>query len=214
MRRLIIETDADRAAAIFGDPFFEKIDYMEVLSILRQDSKSFAGIFRIKFKDRKTKLNDFAEPSAQIQVIESGKDGSFTFYYRGKPNTYSSISTFWSVGGYLSTPFEIQCNRLRLSFLGSANEIRSFLKFLRKSGLDYKVDLLTDARFPPSSPLAKLTEKQRRVITTAFNFGYYDIPRKLGSTKLATKLGIGNPAFVMHRRKAERKILAELLSKS
>lgn len=212
MRRLTIETDADQAAIIFGDPFFEKIDYMEAMNILRQDRDSFAGIFKIKFKDSKAKPDDFAEPGGQIQVLESNKDGSFTFYYRGRPNTYSNLRRFWSVGGYLSTPFEIRHGKLKLSFLGNAKEIRSFLEFMRKSGLGYKIDLLIDARFPPSSPLAKLTEKQRRALNVAFNSGYYDIPRKLGSTEIAEKLGIGNPAFVMHRRKAERKIMTELLA--
>lgn len=213
MRRLVIEADASQAAKVFGEPFFEKIDYMEVVSILGQDRKNFAGIFRIKFKDPKMKPNDFAEPGGFVQILESsGKDGSSTFYYRGRPNTYLRSGAFWSAGGYLSTPFEVRENRMKISFLGSTREIRSFLTFLRKSGLSYKVNLLADARFPPSSPLAKLTDKQRKVISIAFDFGYYDIPRKLGSTKLAEKLGIGNPAFVMHRRKAERKIMAELLA--
>ncbi len=103
---------------------------------------------------------------------------------------------------------------LKLTFLGSTSELKSIIQFFRKIGVRYNLRLLADAKFSRNSPLSHLTDKQRRVITTAFDNGYYDIPRKIGSTELATKLGIGNPAFVAHRRKAERKIMSELLTES
>ena len=59
--------------------------------------------------------------------------------------------------------------------------------------------------------MSLLTEKQREVLTAAFQSGYFDIPRKMSSDELAVKLGIRNATFVAHRRKAERRLLAEIL---
>lgn len=64
-----------------------------------------------------------------------------------------------------------------------------------------------NARFSIDSPLSRLTKKQAQVLTTAYNLGYYDIPRRTNSDELAAKLKMQNPTFVMHRRRAERKII-------
>ncbi len=44
-----------------------------------------------------------------------------------------------------------------------------------------KVVSLMDAKFSPSSPLQRLTEKQRDVLIKAYKLGYYDRPRKISS---------------------------------
>ena len=49
------------------------------------------------------------------------------------------------------------------------------------------------------------------MIIDAFKSGYYDFPRKIGSEALAKKLSIREPTLVIHRRKAERKLLAQVL---
>ena len=216
MRRLIIELDTEDAAKLVGERTLRGIEYMEALSFLKEDPQDFAGIFKIKFKNPKTKLKDFSfGKHPQVQQLERGKDGSYTFYYRGRPGVDKQTRKLWKEGGgYLSTPYEIRDNKLKLTFLGSGKEMKSIIRFLRKIGIRYNLKVLTDARFSRNSPLSRLTDKQRSVITTAFNHGYYDIPRKIGSTELGKSLGIGNPAFVMHRRKAERRIMAELLSES
>ena len=108
-------------------------------------------------------------------------------------------------------PFEIREGKLELTYLGSPKEVSAVLRFLRKNGIHFKVRLISDAKFSATSPLNSLTDKQRKVILTAFNLGYYDIPRKIRSNELAARLGIGNPTFVMHRRKAKETPLRNLV---
>jgi hypothetical protein len=148
----------------------------------------------------------------KIQVLDLSKDGTYTLFWKGKP--IDRQQSFWKGGGYLTTPYEIRNGKLKVTCLGSAKEVKSFLKFVEGTGVRFRVDLLTDARFSPDSPLQCLTEKQRRVLKTAFNLGYYDIPRKTGSDELASRLGITNQAFVMHRRKAERRLLSQIIAES
>jgi predicted DNA binding protein len=91
--------------------------------------------------------------------------------------------------------------------------MRKHLEYLEKHARGrYKVVSLTDARFSPNSPIARLTEKQRRVLITAYKLGYYDLPRRIGSEELARKLNLVKSTFVAHRRKAERRLLTEMLS--
>ena len=68
-----------------------------------------------------------------------------------------------------------------------------------------------DAKFLPDSPLSQLTGKQRDVIVAAFRKGYYDVPRRVSSEALTRQLEIREPTLVMHRRKAERRLLSALI---
>lgn len=215
MRRLIIEAEVSEAARLFDEPILEEIEFMEVLNFLKEGPKEFALICRLKFKNLPATLKDFPFGiEDEVRLLDHAKDGSFTFFYRGRPNKGTRARGFWTAGGYLSTPFEIREGKIRLTFLGNAHEIRSFIDFIQTSGIHHKVNSLMDAKFPPNSPLSSLTDKQRKVLTTAFALGYYDIPRKIDSNELAKKLGISNPTLIMHRRKAERRILTEMLRES
>jgi predicted DNA binding protein len=114
----------------------------------------------------------------------------------------------------MSIPYEINDGQMKATFLGSAKEMRAILDSFERGAMHYRVLSLSDARFSPDSPLSHLTEKQRRVILSAFNLGYYDVPRRVSSEGLAERLNIREPTLVMHRRKAERRLLAALVGES
>jgi len=212
MKRLVLEADVDQLGQFVGDSI-EQVEYLEVVNFLKEDRNEVALICKAKFKDPSSSIKSLAwDPNDEVQVLDSGKDGTVTFYYRGKPDRNSP--KLWKTGGYISTPYEIRDDRVRITFLGDSKNIQAFLSYIKKLGIKYKIDLLTDAKFSPDSPLGRLTEKQRKVLLTAFNLGYYDIPRRIGSTQLASKLGIRNPTFVAHRRKAERAILEEVIQEA
>lgn len=98
--------------------------------------------------------------------------------------------------------------------LGSDRQIKEVLRETRKAGVHYEVISLSDAKFSPASLLGLLTEKQRNALVAAFELGYYDIPRRKDSDEIAKKLGIRNPTFVAHRRKAERHLFAEIMKEA
>jgi len=56
-----------------------------------------------------------------------------------------------------------------------------------------------------------LTDRQREVIEFALTEGYFKWPRKVTSEELADELDISRATFLEHLRKAERKLLTELL---
>jgi predicted DNA binding protein len=89
--------------------------------------------------------------------------------------------------------------------------VKALLELLEKGKIQHRIVSVTDAKVALHSPLDCLTEKQRNVLVTAFECGYYDLPRKTSSKELAKKLNLKSPTLVEHRRKAERRVLAELL---
>lgn len=59
-----------------------------------------------------------------------------------------------------------------------------------------------------------LTDRQREVVQTAFEEGYYNWPRECTGEDVAEKLGIASPTFAEHIKAAERKLLAVLFDDS
>ncbi|KPN30565.1 bacterioopsin transcriptional activator [Halolamina pelagica] len=53
-----------------------------------------------------------------------------------------------------------------------------------------------------------LTDRQREVLETAFEAGYYDWPREISGAALADELGISQPTLSEHLTTAERKLLS------
>ncbi|MFW5956048.1 MAG: PAS domain-containing protein [Halorhabdus sp.] len=57
----------------------------------------------------------------------------------------------------------------------------------------------------------ELTERQLAAVETAFHAGFFEWPRESDGGDIADSLGVSPPTFHQHLRKAEQKILAELL---
>jgi predicted DNA binding protein len=118
------------------------------------------------------------------------------------------------VGGYFSLPYEIRGGKVRVTFLGSAKQVRDFIKRFEDAGVRYRVVSLTDAQFSPHSPLNRLTEKQRRALITAYTLGYYDVPKKIGLVQLAERLDRAHSTLDVQLRRAERRLLYHIINES
>jgi hypothetical protein len=167
----------------------------------------------VEFKNpHGTKNQLFEDREAEVQELERDKNGVRTLFVRRKlPDPPEGVNPRLV---YLDTPWRVENGIGRATCLGSSKQIGGMLNALQKAGIEYKVLSLTDAKFSRSSLIGVLTDRQREVIGKAFQLGYYDIPRKTGSDELAKRLGMRNATFVAHRRKAERRLLAEILNES
>ena len=63
-----------------------------------------------------------------------------------------------------------------------------------------------------SRPLDRLTDRQREVIQTAFDMGYYEVPRPVSTEEVAADLDLDSSTVAEHLQRAERNLLTVLLS--
>jgi len=60
-------------------------------------------------------------------------------------------------------------------------------------------------------PLGTLTERQRDVLETAYEMGYYDVPRTASSEAIAAEMDLTAATVTEHLQRAERNLLAQHL---
>ena len=58
------------------------------------------------------------------------------------------------------------------------------------------------------------TEKQRRALITAYTLGYYDVPEKIGLVQLAERLDLALSTLDVHLRKAETRLMCDIMNES
>jgi hypothetical protein len=118
------------------------------------------------------------------------------------------------------TGYEAREGTLRLVFYAADYEqLRAVVAALRERFPD--VDIVRFVRSPGDGDpdgtdsvlvdRGRLTPRQREVLETAFEMGYFERPRRANATEVAETLGIGPSTFREHLAAAETKLLEDIL---
>jgi hypothetical protein len=213
MRRLIIEFSQKDVSKFHEPGLLEHLKTFEVIQFLRLDNEEFAAVCRIETKDgspefeKEDVVRGFFEGA---QLLEREKNGASIVFIKHNIVPFGLSINQLIGGGYLVAA-EIREEKMKITLLGSVKQVKSILATLRQSGVRYSILSLTDAKFSLDSPLNALTEKQRRVLIASYKSGYYSLPRKTSSEKLAKKLNLHKSALATHRRKAELRLITQIL---
>jgi hypothetical protein len=217
MRRLILEFSKKEFSKIHEPGPLNLIKTFEILQFLRLDNEEFAAICRIETQQEMPELSDlFGKTSGDdnfsegAQILEREKSGAYIVFVRHNPIPFG-LNINHLIGGSYLVAAEIREGKVKIIYLGTVKQTKTVLENLKRHGLRYKILSLTDAKFAPNSPLNFLTEKQRRVLFAAYKFGYYSMPRKIDSEQLAKKLSLHKSALAAHRRKAELRLITQVL---
>jgi len=108
---------------------------------------------------------------------------------------------------FMVFPVDIQKGRMKWLLITDDNRtIGKIFDQLAEAGYDIKIERVT-----AFGGKRILTERQEEVIRVAFLFGYFEYPKRTGSSKLAGRLGISVSTLSEILRAAQRRILAEYL---
>ena len=188
-----------------------KVKSLELLHFLKFDTTEIAAVGRVSFQEADSKVEDLIgiDNTIHVELLEEEEGGGWMILIRWRPKRSSLFSSHIETGGgYIVGPFEFRNRRLKITFVGNQKQTLELIRRIEEHGLSCKVVSAMNAKFSPVSPLVYLTERQRSILTSAFELGYYDIPRRLDSDQLAEHLNITNSTVVEHIRKAERRILS------
>lgn len=107
---------------------------------------------------------------------------------------------------------ELQVNDdgLDVAFVGTQEDISRELEEYADAGMRVLLRRLTDYR-GPGRTLDALTDRQLEVAETAYDLGYFDVPRRVSTADVATELGVDPSTVAEHLQRAERNLFAALL---
>ncbi len=219
MRRLILEFAIKEFEKIHDPGPLRHIKTFEVIQFLRLDNEEFAAVCRIETNDEVTDFKNFHETFSQdnlsegAQLLEREKSGAYIVFVRHSIVPFGLSVSRLTAGGYLVAA-EIREGKMKVTYLGSVKQVKTVLNTFRQQKIRYRILSLTDAKFSVDSPLNSLTEKQRRVLIASYRYGYYNLPRKVSSEKLAKKLNLHKSALATHRRKAELRLITQILKEA
>jgi len=100
---------------------------------------------------------------------------------------------------------------LLLSLVGSQETIRNVLRNLEEAGVVPELHRLGDYGGGEQT-LETLTDRQLEVLQTAYDLGFYDVPREVTIDEIATEIGIDGGTVSEHLQRAERNILSQQLT--
>jgi len=108
-------------------------------------------------------------------------------------------------------PTIISLEKFTISMMGERKNLSDFVEMMRNAGTIRKMSFRR-AAYQRADILAVLTDKQREVMVAAFQNGYYDYPKRISSNRLCQKVSISKPTLLQHMRKAEGRILKEIMT--
>jgi len=211
MRRAVVEMPLQDMSKLGGNSLPDLVSSCEVVHFFACDSRGCAGISRLTLKDSSTGFEDLVRFGGFSRVEQlSHAEGSFVVYYECEPMSCAAKGEQWP-RVYAGLPAEFGNGRAKMTFFGNAGEIKKLFKLLEKLRVRTRVLSLTDAALDPNSPMTSLTEKQRRILMSAYKMGYYEVPRRTDSEMVAKALELDKSTVVEHLRKAEKRLLKQVI---
>jgi len=197
---------------------FDHIESMEMIEMLRLDFEKGIKVVltEIILKDGsemsdlnwpvKVKMNVLHQNGSKYVVIVTAKAPSGVFSRMFKNFQADVIWTTPSFFKSAADSFEAT-----LSCIGEEDELKKVLRTIKLFGIVADVSF-RKAVYQEHNLLTVLTPKQKDVILTAKRLGYYDYPRKIDASGLAVEVGISKATAVEHLRKAENRLISNILA--
>lgn len=216
MKRLVLEVPYRRFWATFFGRHAEHVKVVEALKCFKCDSEGFAIICRIKFLDGRTTTSDLLKggPIEDIETLYEENDGSIVIFMSGRYSGKLGPKRQPALDGVFQAepPEFIDVNRMKCALVGEEKALQAYFRLAESRNLAPKILSLPQLRPKPDSALSMLSAKQRQVLVTAYGLGYYEVPRKVSSEQMPRLLKIDKSTLAEHLRKAERKIVKNVLA--
>jgi len=97
-----------------------------------------------------------------------------------------------------------------ISLTGSQDAIAAVVEEYESAGVSPNLERLGDYE-GEAGPLDELTDRQCEVIETAYDLGYFEVPREASTEDVAAELGVDPSTGTAHLQRAERNLITHHL---
>ncbi|HEX9907009.1 MAG TPA: helix-turn-helix domain-containing protein [Thermoplasmata archaeon] len=216
MRKVIVEIEPYETTKEAQRPLFTHIRSYEVLEVLKMDRVEglFVDLIECHLKEN-VSIDELASIGNMdiLRVIRSEGDKHICLV-SGPAEEANDLYKGSGLNLIYTAPSLISEDRIIVSFISSQKDMVKFVELV-KANVGKVVNMtFKQSAYGKKDLLSVLTVKQRETMTAAYRYGYYDIPKRITSDQLSGKVRISKPTLLEHLRKAERRILTEMLAGS
>ena len=188
--------------------FFDILEKYELLQVHRQDDNQIFATQKVKFKDpnMNPKLLEGKQYGISfVEVINEDKENN-EFIFFSKHNWVEKTKSFLDrLDLIIDPPIILDQERLLVSIITESRNVDDFVNSLNRF---YKkeLEILSISHMQPNyeNLFLKLTNRQQEIAFYDVQHGYFEIPRRINSQKIATHFRITRSALYDHLRKIER----------
>ncbi|MFO8052164.1 MAG: helix-turn-helix domain-containing protein [Thermoplasmatota archaeon] len=211
MRKAVVEIVPNRLVKGMWGSFFDTVDHLEGREILQLNFEKGVKLVIVDIITREGyTIDDVKLPSATKIINLLKREGNrYTVLLKavvlGKP--LGNFMKLFDLDLIYDLPYYADREHFKLSCIGESGSIKKLVTMLGLLG-EVRTVSFTKATF---NVLNVLTEKQKEIMIEANRLGYYRYPRKVNAGQLSERLGISKATTVEHLRKAEMRIISDLL---
>jgi predicted DNA binding protein len=214
MRTLTLELEPFEHTREDMAEVFALVRSYKILETLKMDFKEGICIEIIEFTLKEgSSINDIRTVgNIEVLSVLKSSDDRYTCLTRySEPDETKENFAESDFGLVHTVPTIISPERFTVSMMGEQKNLMEFVEMMKKAGTIKKMSF-RKAAYQSADILDVLTEKQRSVMIAAFQNGYYEYPKKIGSKQLCQKVNISKPTMLQHMRKAEVRIVKEIMT--
>jgi predicted DNA binding protein len=199
---------------MWGD-FFEKVDHLEGREILQLNFEKGVKLVIVDIVLKKGyTLEEVKLPSpAEVLNVLKKEGNTYTVLIKAvvQGKILGKFMKLFDLDLIYDMPYYADADHFKMSCIGDTSSINKLVKLMGLLGEVRNVSIMK-ATFSEFNMLSILTEKQRNILIEAKKRGYYDYPRKINTQELSEKIGISKATTVEHLRKAEQRLMSNILA--
>jgi len=214
MRKMILELKLKDKFLNNFNFLLDDIESIELLELLKIDfeKRIKMAIASFVMKEGHT-IEDIKMPDIVeiFNVLQKNGDRYICLIKVKYFKSLSSLAKKFNIDIIWDTPSIFTKDKMIVSVTGNEENLKKIHELFKKVGTVNKISFVKSL-YNEQTILSCLTDRQKEILIAAKKNGYYNYPRKINSQQLSEKIGLSKPTVVQHLRKAEERIIYNLLT--
>ncbi len=214
MRKLTVELKIKEEFLEMLNFLLDKTESIELIELIKLDFEQGMkmGIAALNMKEGYT-IEDIDLPEFMEMLTVLKKEGNrYIVVSKVKfLKKFTGLAQKFNIDVIWDTPSIFKKDKMIISVIGNEENLKKFLVVIKTLGEIISIGF-KKATYNEQTILSCLTEKQKEILIAAKKNGYYSYPRKINSQELSEKIGLSKPTVVQHLRKAEIRIVSNILT--
>ena len=215
MRKLTLELEPNERVKEELEPMFEIIDSFELLEIMKIDWEEGIRVDLVECHLKETQSIHEVKIIGDMEIMsvlksEGNKHTCLAKY--SEPEESKDLFKQFNLNLIYATPIIMSPEKYTFSVIGDQENLSRFIELAKTYLGSIENMIFKKAAYQKHDILSVLTDKQRDIIIAAQRHGYYKYPKKIKSDELAQKIGISKGTAIEHLRKAEERLMENIVA--